>query len=108
VTWLRRARERSRVSLLVVALAALALVGAGFLGAALAGDDEDDTAALEQALEFERARNLELQTQLEATIRRIEEFERQAARAERREREEARSRPSGGSRAASRSQETQP
>jgi hypothetical protein len=106
----RRAGERPRVTILVVVLAALALVGAGFIGAAIGRGDEpapvtDGDAAAE--LEAEQARSFELEAQLSAALRRIEDLREATARAAER-REEARSRSSSGSQGQRQSRENQP
>jgi TolA-binding protein len=64
------------VTALVVVAGAAALVGAGFLGAALDGEgevsvNESDLAA---DLEAERARSFELESQLSAALRRIKDL----------------------------------
>jgi hypothetical protein len=107
---IRRAGERPRVTILVVVLAAAALVGAGLIGAALAGGDDpapvtDGDAAAE--LQAEQARSFQLEAQLNAALRRIEDLREAAARAAER-REEARSRSSSGSQGARQSQGNQP
>ena len=110
---LRRAGERPRVTILLVMLGAVALVGAGLIGAALAGGDgasatEDELA---QELDAERARSFELESQLSAALRQIEELQRQAERQAERateRRKAARSRSSSGSQGQSPSRENQP
>jgi hypothetical protein len=94
---LRRAGERPRVTIVVVLVAALALAGAGFLGAALAGGDEagGDAAELASELEAERARSLELETQLTAALRRIEDMREAQSKGDSKERRRSGS-PGGG------------